>query len=231
MVGGMTAVLAIPAGVELMGTGEHALKVASMGWFCLILFPITLLPTLMFVPDNRATTQMTVDWRAAIRLVVANETMWRLLLADLGAGLGTAVSGALYIFMATYVMQLPEHASIALLFYFLASFVAMPFWLRLAYRVGKDTAMKIALGYGVLINVLLIPLAQPGNVLVLWVFTIFYSFAFGAAPTLLRSMMADLTDADELVTGLKRAGLFFCAVDHHQQTGSGCRGGCEFYHS
>ena len=52
IIGGMTAVLAIPAGVELIGSGEHALKVASMGWFCLILFPITLLPTLMFVPDT-----------------------------------------------------------------------------------------------------------------------------------------------------------------------------------
>lgn len=228
VIGGMTAVLAIPAGVELVGSGEHALKVASMGWFCLILFPITLLPTLMFVPDNRGATQMSVDWRAAIRVVVTNATLWRLLLADLGAGLGTAVSGALYIFMATYVMELPEHASIALLFYFLASFVAMPFWLRLAYRVGKDAAMKIALAYGVAMNLLLIPLAEPGNALVLWAFTIFYGFAFGAAPTLLRSMMADVTDADELVTGQKRAGLFFALLTTTNKLGAAGAVGVSF---
>jgi len=228
VIGGMTAVLAIPAGVELVGSGEHALKVASMGWFCLLLFPVTLLPTLMFVPDNRGATQMSVDWRAAIRVVVTNATLWRLLLADLGAGLGTAVSGALYIFMATYVMELPEHASIALLFYFLASFVAMPFWLRLAYRVGKDAAMKIALAYGVAMNLLLIPLAEPGNALVLWAFTIFYGFAFGAAPTLLRSMMADVTDADELVTGQKRAGLFFALLTTTNKLGAAGAVGVSF---
>ncbi len=228
IIGGMTGVLAIPAGVELMGSSEHALKVASMGWFCLILFPITLLPTLLFVPDSRVATHMTVDWREAIRVVVANATLWRLLLADLGAGLGTAVSGALYIFMATYVMELPGHASIALLFYFVASFVAMPFWLRLAYRVGKDAAMKIALAYGVLVNLLLIPLAEPGNVLVLWTFTIFYGFAFGAAPTLLRSMMADITDADELVTGQKRAGLFFALLTTTNKLGAAAAVGVSF---
>jgi Na+/melibiose symporter-like transporter len=228
IIGGMTAVLAIPAGVELLGSGEHALKVASMGWFCLLLFPLTLLPTLLFVPDKRGAAPMGMDWREAIRVVVANSTLWRLLAADLGAGLGTAVSGALYIFMATYVMELPEHASIALLFYFLASFVAMPFWLRLAYRVGKDAALKIALGYGAAMNVLMIPLAEPGNAVVLWSFTIMYGFAFGAAPTLLRSMMADVTDADELLTGQKRAGLFFALLTTTNKLGAAGAVGVSF---
>ena len=228
VIGGMTTVLAIPAGVELMGSGEHALKVASMGWFCLILFPLTMLPTLLWVPDSRRETHLTVNWLEAMRVVVTNTTLWRLLIADLGAGLGTAVSGALYIFMATYVMELREHASLALLFYFLASFVAMPFWLKLAYKVGKDQALKIALAYGVGMNLLLIPLAEPGNVPVLWGFTILYGFAFGAAPTLLRSMMADVTDADELVTGQKRAGLFFALLTTTNKLGAAGAVGVSF---
>ena len=58
---GMTTVLAIPAAVELWADGDHITKVASMGWFCLLLFPLTALPTLFGVPDSRATTQMTVN--------------------------------------------------------------------------------------------------------------------------------------------------------------------------
>ena len=50
----------------------------------------------------------------------------RLLAADLLAGLGTAVSGALYIFVAIAYFRLPSHASLALLFYFLAGFLCMP---------------------------------------------------------------------------------------------------------
>ena len=228
IIGGMIAVLALPAGVELMGSGEQALKVASMGWFCLVLFPITLMPTLLFVPDSPTATRMTINWAEAVKVVLTNRTLWRLLLADLAAGFGIAVFGALYIFMASYVFELREHASIALLFYFLASFLAMPGWLKLAYRFGKNHTLKIALGYGVLINIAFVPLAEPGNVAVLWGFTILYGITYGAAPTLLRSMMADLTDADELVTGRNRAGLFFALLTTTNKLGSAAAIGASF---
>ena len=45
--------------------------------------------------------------------------MLRLLIADFSRGLGMSVSGALYIFIAATYFDLPSHASIALLFYFL----------------------------------------------------------------------------------------------------------------
>ena len=228
VIGGMTAVLAIPAAVELSGSTEQTAKVASMGWFVLLLFPITALPTLLWVPDSTKRSPIRVDWREAVRVFVTNRTMWRLLGADLAAGFGVAVSGALYIFVATYVFQLPEHASLALLFYFLASFFAMPLWLKCAYRYGKDITMKIALAYGVVMNLALIPLAASGDVLVLWGFTILYGIAFGAAPTLLRSMMADLTDEDELATGEKRAGLFFALLTTTNKLGAAAGVGASF---
>jgi Na+/melibiose symporter-like transporter len=154
--------------------------------------------------------------------------MWRLLIADLGAGFGIGVSGALYIFIATTYFELPRHASIALLFYFLASFLAMPLWLKLAYAVGKDNAMKISLLYMVVINLGLIPLAEAGNVVVLWSFTILYGAAFGAPPTLIRSMMADLTDEDELKTGQQRPGLFFALLTTTNKLGAAFAVGLSF---
>jgi Na+/melibiose symporter-like transporter len=202
VIGGMTAVLAMPALIELTGRDDASTKVASMGWFCLILFPLTVVPTLMFVPDTHRPSATAVDWREAARLLVRNRILWRLLAADLTSGFGTGVAGALYIFVATYVFLLPSHASIALLFYFLAAFLAMPLWLKLAYRVGKDAALKIALAYGGVVMLSLVVLAEPCIVAVLWAFTVLYGLAFGAAPTLLRSMMADLSDDDELRSGL-----------------------------
>ena len=228
IIGGMTAVLAVPVSVDLMGNGDYASKVASMGWFCLLLFPLTAVPTLRFVPDTRAVTQLSVHWLDAAKVVIANRTLWRLLLADLAAGLGTSFSGALYIFVASYVFELREHASIALLFYFIASFVAMPFWMKLAYRVGKDKSMKIALVYAGVVNLSLIPFAEPGNVGLLWTFTIAYGVAYGAAPTLLRSMMADLTDEDDLLTGSKRSGLFFALLTTTNKLGGAAGVGASF---
>lgn len=154
--------------------------------------------------------------------------MWRLLAADFASGFGTAVSGALYIFIASAYFKLPEHASIALLFYFLASFLAMPMWLKLAYKIGKDVALKIALGYAATINLLLIPLAEEGNIAILWGFTLTFGVAFGAAPTLLRSMMADLTDQDELNSGEKRSGVFFALLTTTNKLGAAIAVGTSF---
>lgn len=228
VIAGMTVVLGIPATLELTGMSSQSAKVASMGWFCLILFPLLVVPTLTMVPDTRSKTQSSVPWAEAMKVLASNNLLWRLLAADLASGFGTAVSGALYIFVAATYFKLPEHASIALLFYFLASFLAMPMWLKLAYKVGKDVALKIALLYAVVINLGLIPIAQEGSVVVLWGFTIAFGVAFGAAPTLLRSMMADLTDEDELRSGQKRPGLFFALLTTTNKLGAAFAVGASF---
>ena len=136
-----------------------------MGWFCLLLFPLTALPTLLGVPDSRATTQMTVNWLEAMKVIATNRTLWRLLVADLASGFGMSVSGALYIFTATYVLNLGDQASLALLFFFLASFLAMPAWLRIAYRIGKDATLRVALMIGVLVVLAFLFLAA----IMLWI--------------------------------------------------------------
>ena len=46
VIAGMTVVLGIPATLELTGMSSQSAKVASMGWFCLILFPLLVVPTL-----------------------------------------------------------------------------------------------------------------------------------------------------------------------------------------
>ena len=227
-IAGMTLVLALPAALELAGQEDQASKVASMGLFCLVLFPVLVVPLLRYVPDSQEAKQAALPLAAALRLLLGNPLLWRLLAADLLAGLGTAVSGALYIFVAIAYFELPSHASLALLFYFLAGFLAMPLWLRLAYRYGKDVTLKGALVYAAAVNLALLATATPGSVLGLWGFTIAFGIAFGAAPTLLRSMMADLTDADELKSGQKRAGLYFALLTTTNKLGAALGVGASF---
>ena len=228
VIAGMTIVLAIPAFLEFTGNSDQEIKVASMGWFCLIGFPILVLPVLYSVPDTKSNSQSSIEWRQAIAVIFQNGSMIRLLIADLSRGLGMSVSGALYIFIAATYFELPKHASIALLFYFLSSFLAMPLWMKAAYKFGKDNALKVALAYVVAINLALIPFAEPGNVVVLWIFTISFGMAFGAPPMLLRSMMADLTDEDELTNGQKRPGLFFALLTTTDKVGAALGVGLSF---
>ena len=221
VIGGMTTVLAVPAVLAIVSPDASLqAKVFSMGMFCLIMFPLTSLATLSKVPDSARKSTAPVMFSEAMALLVSNPLLWRVLASDLLSGLGTGVAGALYIFMARYVFEVPEQASIALLFYFIAAFCAMPLWLRIALWVGKARAMRWALVYGGLVMVGLYFLATPGSALGLWIFTITYGVAYGAAPALLRSMMADLTDADELQSGEQRAGLFFALLTTTNKLGA-----------
>ena len=229
VVGGMTAALAIPAMIEQFGSGALADRVAGMGVFVLVLFPIAILPTLLFVPDKRSTTNVAVDWATAIRILLANRILWRLLASVLFSNFASTASGSMYVFFASYIFDLPSHASLALLFYFLAGTLAMPLWMKLAISQGKERAIKIALTYGILAKAGIFFVVDPGNVAIFWTYTLITGVAFGASPTLLRSMMADLVDLDELQSGQKRAGLFFALLNTIDKLGSAIAVGIIFF--
>ena len=209
---GMVLVLAIPATMDFFGQSGTPDKVAGMGLFCLILFPLTVIPTLLAVPDKVAERRDVLGWRDMIGLLRSNPILWRLLTADFTTSFAMSATAALYIFFATYVFELQGHASLALLLYFVAGFLAMPVWLKLAYRMGKVGAIKLAVGYTMVLQGGLVFVTEPGNVALFWSYTFLAGLAFGAGPTLLHSMMADLTDIDERKTGQKRAGMYFALL-------------------
>ena len=70
-------VLAIPAALDLSGETSITEKVAAMGIFCLVLFPLTVIPTLMAVPDKKSARTETIGFQDALDLVRANP-IWRL---------------------------------------------------------------------------------------------------------------------------------------------------------
>lgn len=206
---GMTTVLAIPAAVDLFGDGDFADMVGAMGWYIVILIPLMALPLLMFVPDSNARSSASISLKEALSVLVGNRLLRRVLITDLLTGFALAASGALYIFMASYIFELGSHASFALLLFFLSGTLAMPLWMKLAYRIGKTAAIKVSIVYGVIVEVGVYLLAEPGNAVLLWGYTLAFGIAFGAAPALLRSMLADITDLDELESGNKRTAMYY----------------------
>ena len=209
---GMIFVLAIPATMDFFGESSTPAKVAGMGLFCLILFPITVVATLVVVPDKVTERKEAPGWRDFLGILRSNPLLWRLLTADFTTSFAISATAALYIFVATYAFDLQDQASMALLLYFVAGFLAMPAWLKLTYRVGKVGAIKLAMGYTIVLQSGLFFVAEPGNVGLFWSYTFLAGLAFGATPTLLHSLMADLTDIDELKTGQKRAGMYFALL-------------------
>ncbi|MGK2739816.1 MFS transporter [Tepidicaulis sp. LMO-SS28] len=231
---GMLAVLALPALVEILGEDiASADKVGSMGWFIIALLPLTILAACYFVGEPQFTSQpqtpnaslgvlmrkIGTAFKEIWGTIYRNKLIRHLLVADILASGAPAITGALYIYFAVYVMQLPTVASLLLLVYFVTGFMGVPFWIRISHLQGKHRALAFASLYGALALPLVIffPRAEfwwlfAGNSL--------YGFAYGASSFLLRSMMADVTDHDYLETGERRTGLYYSLLTMTQKVAS-----------
>ncbi len=206
---GMFTVLALPAIIE--GVQEHTAgrdRVAAMGWFIVLLLPITIGLATWLVPERAVEKKSSFELRKAWKILVSNRLLQRVLVADLLVGVAPAITGSLYIFFASYAMGLPKYASLLLLIYFIAGFAGIPAWIRLSELSGKHRTLAYAMIYGAITLPLVLFMPRESF---WWLFfgNTFYGIAYGAGSFLLRSVMADVTDYDNLETGEQRTGLYY----------------------
>jgi len=207
---GMFGVLLLPAVIERTGGDTHA-RVASMGWFIIVFLPVAVALALWRVPERKVPDQPVIGWKRATALIWKNVFMRRVLLADVLVGLGFGIATALYLFFVGHVLKLPKHASALLLVYFVAGIVGIPVWMRLSYRFGKHRTLALGM-FSSCSTLALALLWQPGDYWPFMVGNVLFGAGYGAAPVLLRSITADITDADNLESGSQRTGLFYALL-------------------
>jgi Na+/melibiose symporter-like transporter len=210
-VAGFILVLLLPVGLELfVPTSTPHDKLALMGWFIVIAFPITVAVLLAVVPEPPLleTKAHKLDVGAAIRLIFSNAALRRLLIADLLQGLAPGITGALFLWMIGFYFELPRSSSTLLFIYFVAGLFFIPLWIRLSYRLSKHRTLCIAMLYSAVLSPMML-LLPKGDFLILSIAFILYGVSYGSAGFLLRSIMADVVDIDTLATGRERAGLFY----------------------
>jgi len=206
---GSFTVLALPAVLDITGNSDGlADGVAAMGWFVIILLPLTIGLAVWVVPEFKSVPQAAINWKDSGRLILKNTLLRRVLLADLFVGIAPGITGSLYIFFASYVMGLPDAASLLLLVYFVAGFVGVPVWLQIAHRMGKHRTLAIAMFYGALALPLVVLMPREEF---WWLFfgNTLYGIAYGAGSFLLRAIMADVCDRDLIESGQQRTGLYY----------------------
>ena len=205
---GMLAVLLLPALIEHLSKITAAIKVASMGWFVIILLPITVAIAVWQVPEYPTPKATQISWRKTIKILIKNRLLQKVLLADLLTGLVPGITGSLYLFFVNYVMDLEPWSSLLLLAYFVAGFLAIPVWIHLSYRLGKHQTFSLAMIYTSIILPIIL-LVKPGIFWQYGICNLLYGLSSGASGFLLRSIMADVTDYDNLETGSQRTGLYY----------------------
>ncbi len=217
---GMFTVLALPAVIENTTNGAGGPeKVAAMGWFIIVLLPITIGLAVWLAPEFPSAPHQQIPWRRAWSIIARNRLLQRVLVADLLVNIAPAITGSLYIFFASHVMGLPKSASLLLLIYFIAGFVGIPMWIRMSHMAGKHKTLAIAMVYGA-VTLPLVVFFPRGEFWWLFIGNSLYGVAYGAGSFLLRSIMADVIDTDYLETGQRRTGLYYSLLSMTAKVGA-----------
>jgi Na+/melibiose symporter-like transporter len=216
---GSFTVIAIPALIEQLGEDiSYRQRVESMGWYMALVLPLTVVLALTSVPERASAPRPRIGLRRAIAAVFENRSMLRLLAADLLLALPAAARASLYVFFVGHVIGRPDLTSVILLLYFATGPIAIPLWIRISRAVGKHRA----LAYGLVAHALfalayLIP--GRGDAALFVCIHLFSAFVYGGHAFLIRSMVADVTDADRVISGQQRTGLYYSLVTMTSKVG------------
>src|SRR5206468_10162509 len=91
---------------------------------------------------------------------------------------------------------------------FVVGVACIPIWIALSRRIGKHRALVVAYVYSFAVAPALL-LAPAGNFAVAVLVIALSGVSYGAPAFLIRSMMADVADADAVENNTERAGLMY----------------------
>jgi Na+/melibiose symporter-like transporter len=205
---GLIAVLVIPAAYELSGTPALRDKMRGVGWFIVVLLPITFAAAIACVPETKVVERDSVHWREVVDALLNSRPLRRLLAADLLVGLSSGVSGSLIVFVARDAFALGDRSGVLMLAYFLTGCLAIPFWIWLSRRAEKHTALIWAQLY----SIVLLPaffMTPTGNFWFALAVIALFGMPYASHRFLMKAMMADITDDDQVRTGRMQAGVYF----------------------
>lgn len=207
---GALLVLALPAAMEWGGAVSQGEKVAAMGWFIVVgsvLATVALLFSSREAPPGPPPPR--VGFNRALRRILGNIALLRVLLSDFFITLGQYIHGALFVFFVTSYMGFGHYAAGLFLLQFLFGVFASPIWLRISYRLGGKHRTVIAGELvQVAINLALLAL-MPGDLGGLIALIIAQGLAQGSGNLMLRAMVGDIADAQRAHSGRNDHGVLF----------------------
>lgn len=219
LVFGVITVLMLPVFIDFFTTeGKEAKRVATMGWFMIVLLPIAVWIAVSKVGEMETPRPEHIPFRKAIEALVSNQPLRVILAADILLGISFGMHSGTFLFLCSHVLRLDNMSGIFLLCYVGSGIAFIPIVLKLTHRWDKHkTASNLMLlGAASVVPVLLLP---PENVgLALVCFTLF-GITSSSSSFLFRSMVADVADQDAVETGQQRTGLYYSVVSMTSKVG------------
>lgn len=215
---GLIGVLAVPAVYEATGVTTLREKMYGVGVFIVVLLIPTFLAALAWVPEVPVTERAHVQWRGVLASLWRSRPLRRLLLADLLVGLSSGVSGSLVLFVIKDAFMLGQRSGVLMLIFFLTGCIAIPLWVKLGARFEKHTTLIWAQLYGVVILPAFLLLA-PGDFWMALIVMLLFGIPYASHRFLMKAMMADITDEDQVNTGRMQAGVYFSLLASTEKIG------------
>ncbi|WP_169711853.1 MFS transporter [Henriciella litoralis] len=228
---GTIFILALPALVGMRFEVDAYTEVSVMGWFLILALPAAVVLAFVFVPDKTISPVKVERQEMSLKEIAAslkNSTLWRVLLIEIATGVGVGVTAATFLFVARGIAGFENGASTVLLVFFVASIIGIPLWLWFSKRLEKHTALMIACLYSLTGNIVIIPVLLFGPT---WLFVAMIAvmgIGFGAPQALLRSMMADQVDREDVRSGVNKAGFYFAFMSTAYKIGQALAIGISF---
>ncbi len=220
-VGGMILVLVLPIIIAKIVPDSDAAGVASMGWFVIVLTPITIGLALWRVSEPRVVAHAATPAGLGKYLqVIRRPTVMRILACTILAATAPGITGAIFLFFFRQARGFnAADTNIMLLVYFVGGFAGAPLWSKLAKAVGKHRAMMLSCAYYVVMQSL--TLATPRGSIAFGLPIIFLAgLGFSAYLILLRAMTADACDEARLDLHSDCTGMIYALHNSGTKIGS-----------
>lgn len=201
--------LVLPAIADQLRPGDGQLRLTLFGTLVLATALPGLWLTLTAVPDcSPPALDHSPSPRAALKAVLGNPLLLRVLAADAAVTAGQGVRTGLLLFVVTFALGRPEWAAGMFLFQYSFGILAAPIWQRVGQALGKAQGAVVAEVVQAAINFGLLLITADRFWLML-LLAAAQGLSQGAGNLMLRSIVGDIADHHRLATGEDRTGLYF----------------------
>lgn len=208
---GIPLIILLPAMLERLALADRAGQMAAMGWILILLAPVSVLLVLHAIPEpgiDRAASRRTPSPFRQFGAILADPALVKVLVLYALVGVADASGAGTFVFFVERVIGLDRVAGLLMLIQALVALVALPGWLAVSRRLGKQGTLVLVFAW----NAVLAPVAillPAGNVWLLGGFLCLRSLSWGADYMLLRALVADIAGRDGRGDGASRSGSYY----------------------
>ena len=216
---GTVGILLLQVVVAQRGHKEASDGMHAMGWFLVVVTPLTILMCTGVVGEPRQAPSLRITLKDYWTML-ARPSLMRILASDLFLALGPAITAALYLFFFQQALGFTlKQTNVLLLIYIAAGLVGAPTWAQISKRLGKhQTVMLGCVLYGFAQALVFVSPHGSMNFMVPAMF--FAGFVVSCFTFLIRAMVADISDEVRLDLGVDRTALLYGLITSTSKVGS-----------